>query len=70
MRRDKFDEREADFYEALYTQTQAQFDGYVQSGEFRSGHRHLPAAARLAGMVFVRAVGALLLAGGSKRNRR
>ena len=33
VRRDKFDEREADFYEALYTQTQAQFDGYVQSGE-------------------------------------
>ena len=41
VRRDKFDEREADFYEALYTQTQAQFDGYVQSGEPWSGHRHL-----------------------------
>ena len=39
VRRDKFDEREADFYEALYTQTQAQFDGYVQSGKPGPGHK-------------------------------
>ena len=32
LRKDRFDEREEDFYEALYTQSQAQFDAYVQTG--------------------------------------
>eukprot|EP00891_Asterochloris_glomerata_P007270 jgi/Astpho2/7270/e_gw1.00113.3.1_t len=41
VRRDKFDEREADFYEALYTQTQAQFDGYVQSGTLLNNYAHI-----------------------------
>ncbi len=32
LRKDRFDEREADFYEALYTQSQAAFGSYVEAG--------------------------------------
>lgn len=30
LRQDKMDEREEDFYQALYTQSQAQFNTYLQ----------------------------------------
>ena len=39
VRKDKFDAEEEDFYEALYTQSQAQFGAYVQTGA-RSTQRH------------------------------
>ena len=41
LRRDRFDEREADFYDALFTQSQAQFDGYVQSGTVVNNYAHI-----------------------------
>ena len=41
MRKDKFDEREEDFYEALYTQSQAQFATYVSSGTVVNNYAHI-----------------------------
>ena len=41
LRKDKFDEREEDFYEALYTQSQAQFATYVQSGTVVNNYAHI-----------------------------
>ncbi len=41
LRKDKFDEREADFYEALYTQSQAQFDAYVKTGTVVNNYAHI-----------------------------
>lgn len=41
LRRDRFDEREADFYDALYTQSQAQFDAYVQTGTVVNNYAHI-----------------------------
>ena len=41
LRKDKFDEREADFYEALYTQSQAQFGAYVESGTVLNNYAHI-----------------------------
>ena len=41
MRKDKFDEREDDFYEALYTQSQAQFATYVSSGTVVNNYAHI-----------------------------
>ncbi len=41
MRKDAFDEREADFYEALYTQSQAQFGAYVQAGTVVNNYAHI-----------------------------
>ena len=32
VRKDRFDAEEEDFYEALYTQSQAAFGSYVQTG--------------------------------------
>jgi hypothetical protein len=40
LRRDAFDVREADFYEALYTQSQAQFNTYVASGVLLQNYAH------------------------------
>lgn len=36
VRKDRFDEEEEDFYEALYTQSQAAFGSYVQTGALPS----------------------------------
>lgn len=41
MRKDGFDEREADFYEALYTQSQAQFGAYVSAGTVVNNYAHI-----------------------------
>lgn len=41
LRKDRFDEREADFYEALYTQSQAQFDAYVQTSTVLNNYAHV-----------------------------
>ena len=41
LRKDRFDEREADFYEAMYTQSQAQFDAYVDSGTLLNNYSHV-----------------------------
>ncbi len=41
MRKDKFDEREMDFYEALYTQSQAQFSVYVESSTVLNNYAHI-----------------------------
>ena len=41
LRKDRFDEREADFYEAMYTQSQAQFDAYVESGTLLNNYSHV-----------------------------
>ena len=41
IRRDQFDEKEADFYEALYTQSQVQFDGYLQAGTVLNNYAHV-----------------------------
>lgn len=41
LRKDKFDEREEDFYEALYTQSQAQFDSYVQTSTVLNNYAHV-----------------------------
>ncbi|KAK9813234.1 hypothetical protein WJX72_011166 [[Myrmecia] bisecta] len=41
MRKDRFDEREEDFYEALYTQSQAQFDAYVKTGTVVNNYAHI-----------------------------
>jgi len=41
VRRELLDEREEDFYEALYTQSQAQFDTYVKSGTVLNNYAHI-----------------------------
>ena len=41
LRRDAFDEREADYYEALYTQSQAQFSTYVTAGVVLNNYAHI-----------------------------
>lgn len=41
LRKDQFDEREEDFYEALYTQSQAQFDAYVQTSTVLNNYAHV-----------------------------
>ena len=41
LRRDAFDERERDYYEAMYTQSQAQFDTYVESGTVLNNYAHI-----------------------------
>lgn len=41
LRKDGFDEREADFYEALYTQSQAQFGAYIQAGTVVNNYAHI-----------------------------
>ena len=41
LRKDAFDEREMDFYEALYTQSQAQFGAYVESGTMLNNYAHI-----------------------------
>ena len=41
LRKDRFDEREQDFYEALYTQSQAQFGTYVASGTVLNNYAHI-----------------------------
>ncbi|DBA87235.1 hypothetical protein WJX77_012520 [Trebouxia sp. C0004] len=41
LRKDRFDEREDDFYEALYTQSQAQFATYVQTGTVVNNYAHI-----------------------------
>ena len=41
LRKDRFDEREEDFYEAMYTQSQAQFDAYVESGTLLNNYSHV-----------------------------
>ena len=41
LRKDKFDEREDDFYEALYTQSQAQFATYVSTGTVVNNYAHI-----------------------------
>lgn len=41
LRRDAMDAAEADFYEALYTQSQAQFDSYVDMGTLLNNYSHI-----------------------------
>lgn len=41
LRKDRFDAREADFYEAMYTQSQAQFDAYVDAGTLLNNYSHV-----------------------------
>jgi hypothetical protein len=41
LRKDRFDDREMDFYEALYTQSQAQFGAYVESGTVLHNYAHI-----------------------------
>lgn len=41
IRKDKFDEREEDFYEALYKQSQAQFGNYVAAGTLVNNYAHI-----------------------------
>ena len=41
LRKDAFDERETDFYEALYTQSQAQFGAYVDTGTVLNNYAHI-----------------------------
>ncbi len=41
LRKDALDEREADFYEALYTQSQAQFGAYVAAGTLVNNYAHI-----------------------------
>ena len=41
LRKDAFDERETDFYEALYTQSQAQFGAYVETGTVLNNYAHI-----------------------------
>lgn len=55
LRRDAMDAAEADFYEALYTQSQAQFDSYVDMGTLlnvrRQGRRLGECTCRVGGEV-------------------
>lgn len=41
VRMDLLDEREEDFYQALYTQSQARFNTYVQSGTVLNNYAHI-----------------------------
>ncbi|CAN0440996.1 unnamed protein product [Ascophyllum nodosum] len=41
VRQHRLDEREEDFYQALYTQSQAQFDTYVDSGTILNNYAHI-----------------------------
>ncbi|DAZ93932.1 TPA: hypothetical protein N0F65_012878 [Lagenidium giganteum] len=41
VRKDHLDERENDFYEAIYTQSQAQFNTYVSSGTLLNNYAHI-----------------------------
>ncbi|GIM01562.1 hypothetical protein Vretimale_6352, partial [Volvox reticuliferus] len=41
LRRDRFDELEEDYYQALYTQSQAQFGAYVESGTLLNNYAHI-----------------------------
>ncbi|CAH0481185.1 unnamed protein product [Peronospora belbahrii] len=41
IRKDCLDERENDFYEAIYTQSQAQFNTYVSSGTLLNNYAHV-----------------------------
>uniref|UniRef100_A0A7S0BQX2 Uncharacterized protein n=1 Tax=Rhodosorus marinus TaxID=101924 RepID=A0A7S0BQX2_9RHOD len=41
MRKDVFDEQEDDFYLAMYTQSKAQFNTYVQSGTVLNNYAHI-----------------------------
>lgn len=41
VRYDSLDPREEDFYQALYTQSQAQFNTYVQSGTILNNYAHI-----------------------------
>lgn len=41
VRQEPMDEREADFYEALYTQSKAQFNTYVRSGTVLNNYAHI-----------------------------
>ena len=41
IRKDRLDEREKDFYEAIYTQSQAQFNTYVSSGTLLNNYAHI-----------------------------
>jgi DNA repair protein RAD16 len=41
IRRDKFDDRELDYYEALYTQSKVQFGGYVDAGTVLNNYAHV-----------------------------
>lgn len=41
VRQEKLDEKEEDFYSALYTQSQAQFNTYLQSGTVLNNYAHI-----------------------------
>lgn len=41
LRRDTFDTREEDFYQALYTQSQSQFNTYIASGTLVNNYAHI-----------------------------
>lgn len=41
LRRDAFDAREEDFYQALYTQSQSQFNTYITSGTLLNNYAHI-----------------------------
>lgn len=41
LRRDAFDAREEDFYQALYTQSQSQFNTYVTAGTLLNNYAHI-----------------------------
>jgi len=41
LRRDDLDSREADFYDALYTQSALQFDGYLAQGTVLNNYAHI-----------------------------
>lgn len=41
LRKDRFDANEGDFYEAMYTQSQAQFDAYVEAGTLLNNYSHV-----------------------------
>ncbi|CAI5724884.1 unnamed protein product [Peronospora effusa] len=41
IRKDRLDDREKDFYEAIYTQSQAQFNTYVSAGTLLNNYAHI-----------------------------
>lgn len=41
LRKDRFDASEQDFYEALYTQSQAQFGEYITAGTVLNNYAHV-----------------------------
>ncbi|KAG8080406.1 hypothetical protein GUJ93_ZPchr0007g3474 [Zizania palustris] len=41
LRRDSFDKKEMEFYEALYTQSCTQFDSYVDAGTLMNNYAHI-----------------------------